>query len=205
MKKIVLILLILCLMLGALFLVNRDLMHFEYSFLGKRTFDPKLDAKRSYLLSETFALKPGTYELCFYGSVEGRGSSVYLARDDGNIFTGFDLENGQDEQKEPFTVSGSTENLRIGVSYDPETSAVNVRKISVISDHVLYKSSLLRHGTISLFILITGFLLILRITRPELIYKLIPAFRSRGNETDFWLLTLLSLTISRSWATAFSW
>lgn len=196
MKKIVLILLILCLMLGALFLVNRDLMHFEYNFLGKRTFNPEFDEKRSYLLSEVFTLKPGTYELCFYGSVEGIGSSVYLARDEGEIFTGFDLANGEEEQSADFTVSGNSENLRIGVSYDPETSAVNVSKISVISDHVLYKSSLLRHGTISLFILIIGFLLILRITRPELIYKLIPAFRCRGNETDFWLLTLLSLIVS---------
>ena len=196
MKKTVKIVLILCLLPMALILVNRDLMHFEYNFLGKRTFDPEFDEKRSYLLSEVFTLKPGTYELCFYGSVEGTGSSVYLARDEGEIYTGFDLADGEEEQRADFTVSGNSENLRIGVSYDPETSAVNVRKISVISDRVLYKSSLLRHGTISLLVLLFGTLLLLRTAKPELIYKLIPAFRSHENETDFYLLTLLSLIVS---------
>ncbi len=196
MKKTVRIILILCLFLVAVIYANRDLMHFEYSFLGKRNFDPELDAKRNYLLSETFALKPGTYELRFFGTVEGTGSSVYLARDENNIFTGFDLEDGKEKQKADFTVSGHIENLRIGVSYDPETSAVNVQKISVTSDRVLYKSSLLRHGTISLFILICGTLLLLRIVKPELIYKLIPAFHIHENEIDFYLLTLISLIIS---------
>ena len=138
MKKTVKIVLILCLILVALFFADRDLMHFEYSFLGKRTFDPETDAKRSYLLSETFTLKPGTYDLCFYGSVQGKGSSVYLARDEGEIFTGFDLAEGEEEQRADFTVSGNSENLRIGVSYDPETSAVNVQTISVTSDRALY-------------------------------------------------------------------
>ena len=181
---------------AALVLCNRDLMHFEYSFLGKRNFEPELDVKRSYLLTEPFTLKPGTYDLCFFGSVQGKGSSVYLARNEEDIFTGFDLADGEDEQRSSFTVSGGTETLRIGVSYDPETSTVRVRKISVISDHVLYKDSILRHGTISLFILICGLLMLLRICRPEIIYRLCPPFRRQENETDFWLLVLLSLILS---------
>ena len=196
MKKSEKIILILCLVLGALILANRDLMHFEYSFLGKRTFDPELDAKRSYLLTDSFALKPGTYDLTFYGTVLGKGSSVYLAREEGDILTGFDLADGEDEQNSSFTVSGKTENLRIGVSYDPETSAVNIQKISVVSDHVLYKDSLLRHGTISLFIIICGVLLLLRIIKPGLIFRLIPPFREPANETDFFSLILLSLLLS---------
>lgn len=196
MKKTIKSALIFAVIFGILVFSNRDLMHFEYSFLGKRTFDPETDAKRSYLLSEAFTLKPGTYELIFYGTVKGTGSSVYLARDEGDIYTGFDLADGEEEQRADFTVSGNSENLRIGISYDPGTSAVNVRKISVASDHVLYKSSLLRHGTISLFILICGTLLLLRTVKPELIYKLFPAFRSHENETDFYLLTLLSLIVS---------
>ena len=196
MKKTVMIILILCLLLTGLILVNRDLMHFEYSFLGKRNFDPEVDVKRGYLLSEPFTLKPGTYELIFYGTVQGTGSSVYLARDENDIFTGFDLSDGAEEQKAGFTVSGSTKSLRIGVSYDPGTSVVNVRKISVISDSVLYKSSLLRHGTVSLFILICGALLTLRIAKPELIYRIIPALRKHENEEDLFILILLSLITS---------
>lgn len=196
MKKTLIIILILCFTLGTLILANRDLMHFEYSFLGKRIFDPELDAKRSYLLSEPFTLKPGTYELIFYGTVKGKGSSVYLARDEGGIFTGFDLADGEEEQRAGFTVSGNTENLRIGVSYDPGTSVVDVQKISVVSDSVLYKSSLLRHGTVSLFILICGILLLLRIIKPELIYRIVPPLRRHENETDFFILLLLSLFTS---------
>ena len=69
MKKTVKIILILCLLLVALIFANRDLMHYEYSFLCKRTFDPELDAKRSYVsifirntstlyLSEAFSVVP---------------------------------------------------------------------------------------------------------------------------------------------------
>ncbi len=181
---------------AALVLSNRDLMHYEYSFLGKRTFDPSIDSKGNYVLSETFVLKPGPYELNFYGSAEERGASVFLMRGEADIFTAFDLETGDEKQSLPFTVSGSSGNMRIGISYDPAAGVVNSQKISVTSNHVLYKSSLLRHAVISAFILVCGIMILLRLCRPQLIFRLFPLFRDRGNEIDFFLLIFFSLILS---------
>ena len=58
MKKTMRIILILCLFLVALIYANRDLMHFEYSFLGKRNFDPELDAKPAKVFSSACCNAP---------------------------------------------------------------------------------------------------------------------------------------------------
>ncbi len=179
-----------------LLLCNRDLFHFEFSFLGQKQFDPAVEGKGTYILSDPFVLKPGVYSLIFSGSVPGRGSSVILVRGEDEVYTGYDLEEGSEEQSLAFTVAGSAENLRIGVDYDPASSSVYVKKISVVSDHVLYKSSLLRHGTISLFILLCGLLLLVRIMAPERFSRLFPVFGVKQNEADFFLLILLSLVLS---------
>lgn len=194
-KKLSIILSVI-LILAAFVLSNSDLMHFEYDFLGKRLFDPEIDEKGNYILSETFVLKPGSYELNFFGSAEGRGASVFLMRGESDIFTTFDLDTGDEKQNLSFTISGSSENLRIGISYDPAAGVVNTQKISVTSNHVLYKSSLLRHAAISFFILLIGTLVLVRICFPRLIFRLFPLFHKKENETDFYLLVLLSLILS---------
>lgn len=195
-KKNIFTVLLILITVALLALCCRDLMHFEYSFLGKRSFEPETDRKGMTVLSESFTLKPGNYELVFYGEVQGPGSMVCLVREENDVFTGFDLEEGTDVQKESFTVSGASENLRIGLNYDPEHSAVYSRKISVVSGNVLYKSSLLRHGAVSLFILAAALIVLIRIWKPEWIFRLFPVFREKQNETDFLLIILFSLILS---------
>ncbi len=182
-----------CLILAA---VNRDLFHYEFSFRGKRTFTPETDGKGTYLLSEPFTLKPGSYELCFSGEVQENGSSVYLARGDDSVFFDFELAGGSGLQKNAFQVSGSSESLRIGINYDPLSAGISSRKISVVSDHVLYRESLLRHAVISLLVVISALLLIIRAVKAEAFFKLFPVFRTPENERDAVFLFLLAVVLS---------
>ena len=184
--------------LGILLLIlcNRDILHYEFSFLGNREFVPEIDKKNNYILSDVFTLKPGRYDLSFFGSVQKRGSSVILVQGERDIFTAFDLIEGEQIQSLPFTVTGSSGNFRLGVSYDPSSSTVEVNKISVTSDSVLYKDSLFRHFFVSQLIIICIVLLLIRIIHPETIFRLIPFLRRKQNEIIFLLLFFLSLVVS---------
>ena len=73
---------------------------------------------------------------------------------------------GMITQKE-FSISGSTKQVRFGVSWDPSTKELNIDRFIIRSDHVLYKSSLLKHTVISAFILIIGMIILLRFISPE--------------------------------------
>lgn len=196
MKRKTPVLIILIILAAALTWVNRDIFRFEYKFTGERTFDPSIDAKGNYILTEPAALKPGTYELCFYGVVRGTGSSVFLARGDDSEFVSFSLADGTDVQKNEFRISGSTENLRIGINYDPLSSEITSQKISIISGHVLYRESVLRHGTVSLVILLCGLLLLARLLKPGALFSVFPCLRDRGNEQDLLILLLITGILS---------
>ena len=196
MNRKIAVLVLLLLLAASLFAVNRDLFRFEYDFNGKRTFIPGVDGKGNYLLTDPAAIKPGTYELSFTGEVKGSGSAVYLARGDDSVFISFDLEEGDGTQSHGFQVSGGTENLRIGIGYEPLTSEISTRKISLTSGHVLYKESLLRHGTVSLVLVLCAALLMFRILKPDLLFRLFPFLRERNNEQDLLILLLTAGILS---------
>lgn len=196
MKRKVFVPVILLFLCAALAAVNRDLFHYEFDFLGKRTFTPETDEKGTYILSEPFVLKPGNYELRFSGEVRGHGSSVFLARGDDSVFFDFELAEGDGEQKDVFQVSSGSESLRIGINYDPVTSGISSRKISVYSGHVLYRENLLCHAAVSLVLTAAALLLLFRIMRPESYFRLFPFLRSPENEWDLVFLLLLTVILS---------
>ncbi len=164
-KKLISALILLLLLAAALLYVNHDLLHFEYAYHAVRTFMPEEDAKGRFILTDTFVLKPGGYELTFEGDAGKLGNSVRLEKSDGTILTEYELD-GEPKQSQKFTVEGGPLNVRIGFAYDPAYGNATVRRISVTSEHVLYKESLLRHGTISLLLLVLALLLWIRICIP---------------------------------------
>ncbi len=164
-KKLISAVILLLLLATALVYINRDLMHFEYAYHAVRTFMPEEDAKGRFMLTETFVLKPGEYALTFEGDAGTYGNSVFLENSDGTVLTGYEL-NAEPEQRQAFTVAGSPVNVRIGFSYDPTFGNAEVRRISVTSDHVLYKESLLRHAVISLLLSVLAVLIWVRICIP---------------------------------------
>ena len=184
---------ILLLLAGSLYLVNRDLFQFTYDTLLRREFTPETDVKRDYLLLGPITLKPGSYTLSLELSSEGYGSGIMLVDGDEDNFYSADLPYEETAPSFDFEISGSTKQIRFGVRYDPETTSyLRLERVRFTAEHILYKESILRHGTLSLLIVLIALWAILRICYPDLLWKLFPAFRQRNNEIA--LLMLIGLT-----------
>ena len=164
-KKLISAAILLLLLAAALVYVNSDLTRFEYAYHAARTFMPEEDAKGRFILTDTFVLKPGEYALNFEGDAGSYGNSVFVESSDGTAMIEYEL-NAEPKQSEEFTVEGSAVNARIGFAYDPAFGNAAVRRISVTSENVLYKESLLRHGTISALLAVLAVLVWLRICVP---------------------------------------
>ena len=79
MKKTAIIILIICLLSGALLYINRDLFRYEEIFVYRREFGPGTDGKGDYILStEQLVLKPGTYKTVIEGVFKGSGNGYFL-------------------------------------------------------------------------------------------------------------------------------
>ena len=196
MKKSTIIIVILCLVTALLILVNRDIFKYEDIFVYRRTFSPA-DSKGDYILStEQIALKPGTYRIGIEGSFSGSGSGYFLIDQNEEKFLAQDFPSGEDHIENEFTVNGSTKQLRFGIAWDPEAGELNIERFLVRSNHVLYRSSLLKHVTISLFILSAGLILILRFVFTDFYRRLFPHMASPRNERM--ILAILFLTLLTS-------
>ena len=125
-KKLISAAILLLFLAAALVYVNRDLTHFEYAYHAVRTFMPEEDAKGRFILTDTFVLKPGEYELTFEGDAGSYGNSVFVESSDGTVLIEYEL-NADPEQTRQFTVEGGAVNVRIGFTYDPAFGNVTVR------------------------------------------------------------------------------
>ena len=195
--RLLIILLIMLLTGIALIHVNRDIFQYQFDIRLDRSFVPERDSHRDYILWGPITLKPGSYELSFVMTVEGRGSGVYMIDGDEEIFFTSDLLDGMENPSFPFEISGGMKQVRVGISYDPQTSSISMNRMRISSDHVLYRDSITRHAVISLLILLCGLWLILRLCYPNLLWKLFPAFAKPENELA--LVLLILLTAASSW------
>ncbi len=194
MKKTLKIVLILCLVTGALAIVNRDLFRYEEIFVYRREFDPETDGKGNYILStEQLILKPGTYKMVIEGVFKGSGNGYFLIDSTDEKFIASDLPIEGTLFEDEFTISGSTKQLRFGVSWDPAAAVLVVDRFIIRSDHVLYKSSLLKHAVISAAVLLTGFMVLTRLVFPEHYRKLFPFISKPENERMILMIIFLTL------------
>ena len=146
-KTLILILLAAALVLS-LYLINRDLFHYEYTFPFGRVFTPEENVKRKYPVTEPIPLKKGTYELNFAGHAEGIGSGCYILNAADETIFSADIPKG--EITKPYTLElPSNTSIRIGFSYDPEGGTLEIRRIKLECDSVLYTQSILRHTVFS--------------------------------------------------------
>ena len=193
-KNISIIILILCLTAGALLFINRDLFHYEEIFIYRRTFDPKTDGKGDYILStEQLVLKPGTYRVIVEGEFTGSRSGFFLIGSDQEKIIAVDFPAGSTTIEESVTISGSTKQLRFGVSWDPSTGALKVDRVTIRSNHVLYKDSLYKHAVMSAAILLLGALLILRFAFAEYYRRIFPHISRPENERMLLMIIFLTL------------
>lgn len=174
-------------------MVNRDIFQFTYDTRLEREFTPETDAKRDYLLLNPIPLKPGAYTLSLKLYYQGYGSGIVLVDGDGENFYSSDLPYEKTAPSFDFEIHNSAKQVRFGIQYDPETTSyLRLERVRITADHILYKESLLRHGTLSLLLVLAALWAILRICYPDFLWKLFPAFRQRNNEIA--LLMLMGLT-----------
>lgn len=195
MKKKLNLILIICVLAGALVFINRDLFRYENIYVYHRSFSSGSDLKGDYILStEPFTLKPGTYRLNFEGSFSGTGSGFFLLDSNDEKAAAADFPVDSASVQDEFTVNGSAGQYRMGISWDPDTgSRLTVDRFLIRSDHVLYRSSLMKHAVISCAVLLAGAVLLLRFSSMEVYRKVFPHLSRPENERM--MLMIIFLTI----------
>ncbi len=187
------VLLIMCAGLAA---VNSDLYHFSYDTLCRRTFIPDRDNSNDYTVSGQIALKPGTYTLTPQMDVQGNGSGLFIIDGNGTEIFRTELT---DEMKDPFfsfDIRDGAKQIRIGISYDASGSSIQMERIRISADNILYRDSLLRHTVLSALIILISIWLILRSCFPKILWRIIPAFSKQETELTFAFLLGLTLIAS---------
>lgn len=194
MKKSLKIILLLCLLIGALVLVNRDMFRFEEIFVYRRSFSRETDSKGDYILStEQLALKPGTYQITAEGIFKGSGSGLFLIDAADQKILAVDLPSEGTMIREEITISGTAAQVRFGISWDPGTEELYLDRFLVRSDRVLYRSTLLKHAVISAAVISIGLILLLRLLLPEKYKSLFPHLSKPENERMVVMILLLTL------------
>ena len=194
MKKVTIIILIVCILTGILLYVNRDLFRYEQIFVYRRMFSPEIDSKGDYILStEQIPLKPGTYQMTIEGNFSSNGSGYFMTDAEEEKFLSSDFPSEGTITQQEFTVSGNTKQVRFGVSWDPVTKGLSIDRFIIRSDHVLYKSSLLKHAVISAAILMLGAILLLRFIFPKKYRDLFPHLSKPENERMILMIIFLTL------------
>ena len=198
MTRIVKIVLLFCLLTGALIYINRDIFRFEYSFPYTRTFSPETDSKGNYNVSDPVTLKPGSYQLSFEGHAEKKGNGCFIIDSDDFIIYASDISEGDIKNFYPFEITETT-SVRIGFSYDPASGAFEAGNIRINSGHVLYKESVLRHAALSFVTILVFIWLGMRFLIPgfpEWIRKKTGLNYAYGEKV---FLYLVILTVLSSW------
>lgn len=173
---------------GSLFFVNRDLFRYTYDSACKRSFTPEIAEKGDYLVSKTITLKPGSYLFFPEISVQGPGSGIYISDSGGEELFAEELGSDALDPVYPFEITGGTKRVRIGIRYEPAYSRVDLKRIRISSDHVLYRESLTKHFTESLILFLLAGWMVLRFAYPDTLFRLCPLIGNRQNEIALWVI-----------------
>ncbi len=194
-KKPAIIFIASLLIIFALFIINKDIFHYSNVILIGRNFDHQIDSKQRYILTETIPLKQGTYTFLIQGRNQGQNNQWVLWKDEAVVQSGeFPIESDHFEIR--YDVTPGVENIRFGVYYDQSPDEFQVDEITITSEFVFYKDSLLRHLTLSLLVccLFAGFLF--RLFYPGKYRRLLGNFARPENERLLLFFILLTILVS---------
>lgn len=188
MKKILPLILLLILLAGALYGINRDLYHYEYAYPFSRVLTPEETGKGNYLFTEPVPVKAGTYRLAFDGQAEKAGCGCIITDAADTVIYSGEIRPGSDTHEFTVVIPAGT-SVRIGFAYDPAAGTLEAGNIRLSSDTVLYKDSVLRHGLLSGIVLLVFSYIVLRLYLP----KFSAGTNIAHNERVFLFLLLLTL------------
>lgn len=196
MQKRMLGLVVFVLMLfGALFFINRDIFVFEDVYTLNQAFTPDRDAKDRYRLGPTITLKQGTYTLAITGDTGGSGNGYFIVSGEEYLV---ENEFNQREITEsfPLIIEAPSSQIRLGISYEPNSGDLTINSFSINSDHVLTRDSFLRHFTLSICLIILAGLLYLRVFYSDTYFRWFGNVISRETEPVFLFLFLITILTS---------
>ena len=195
-KQWILLIIAFAVLLGGVFLINRDILHWETTFAYKLALVPDERGVDFYRLdTDDLVLKPGTYTLTISGNFDaenGARSSLRVDDYDGDILLQEELQGGTENTFE-VAVESSVRKIRIYVIYNPKSGEVNVDSVKISSEGILYKESVLRHLAVTAFFFLLWAWLTFRIVFPEQYRKRFPKIAKPETEVSFLLLLLLTV------------
>ena len=195
-KQWTLLIIAFAVLLGGVFLINRDILHWETAFAYKLALVSGEQSEDFYHLdTQDLVLKPGTYKLTLSGNLgaeSGPRSAVKVEDADGEILLQEDFYGGTENTFE-LNIENHVRQIGIHVLYDPASGEIGIDKVEISSDGILYKESVLRHLTITAVFFLVWALLTFRIVFPEQYRKCFPKIAKPETEVSILLLVLLTV------------
>ena len=195
-KQWILLIIAACVLLGGVFLINRDIMHWETAFgCSFKLMPDKYPEDVYHLDMEAVTLKPGTYTLTLNGDLgagNGARSAVKVDDAEGEVLLESVLDGGE-ENKFEFSVGDRIRQIRIHIFYDPGSDVINIKKVKISTESVLYKESLIRHIAVTAFFFLLWAFLSFRLIFPEQYRKCFPKLAKPETEVSILLLVLLTV------------
>ena len=195
-KQWMLLAIALVVLCAGLFLINRDILHWETVFGYKLALNPDEYAEDFYHLdTNDLALKPGVYTLTLDGNLgeeSGARSAVKVDDSEGEILLQEDFYGGTENTFE-LVIENHTRKIGIHILYAPASGEISVDRAKISSDGILYKESLLRHLTITIFFFLLWAFLVFRLVFPEQYSKCFPKIAKPQTEVSILLILLLAV------------
>ncbi len=135
-----------------LYSINRDVFEFYDTYKVNRNFTPEQDSKDSYFLTPLITLKKGKYQVSFEYTTNNKGNGYFIEGNQEIVFQDEFSPNASIESIE-YEVVKNSEQIRIGVTYDPESGKFLVEQISISSNYILSRDSLMNHFVSTIFII----------------------------------------------------
>ena len=178
---------------AGLYLINRDLFHFSFTFPYSREFDSVTAAKGYSFILESLTLKPGKYMVCYKGETNGKLNGFSVRERNGNVLSEGVFPEGKINYEFLLEITGTTRQVQFGINFEGDGSRLKIDQIKITGEHVLYKDSLIRHAVISLLYFVILILLYIRILYPQKWKKSVPEWIQGENERICLFLFLISL------------
>ena len=196
-KQWVLLIIALAVLCGGVFLINRDILHWEVVFGYKAELNPDEFAVDYYyyLGTDDLTLKPGSYTLTISGNLgteSGPRSAVKVFDAEGDVLL-LSYFTGGEENNFRLDIEGKVRRIRIYILYAPASGEISVDKVKISSDGILYKGSVLRHLAVTAFFFLLWMFLAFRFVFPEQYRKCFPKISKPETEVSILLLILLTV------------
>ena len=181
---------------AGLILINRDIFLFENDFNIQKTFTPQNDTKGIYQLTRALPLSKGNYQINFSGHTDGTGNGYLIQCAEVTVLQN-EFSSGLIDEEVNLQILEPSCQMKVSVIYHPGSNDLEIDRIKVFSDHVVFRDSILRHVIQSIAFVILFILTGMRFILPQKWFRIFGRLASPVNERIF--LFLIAITVITSY------